>query len=183
MNQAGSMVVTAVGIVIAVCAAAKLPAAAGQFPSTTVVSLVGVAIALIGVVGWRRSKRYSAGDSDLTAAPNRNPFALIEGIRKPLCDLVQDASQLDCDELLSRLDSLNEAFLLPFAESRGLIVQRLGVTRGAEVIIEIALVERYLNRAWSAAADGHHPEAVDSILAANQACDLVPLRAEDGTKA
>ena len=35
--------------------------------------------------------------------------------------------------------------------------------KGAEILLDVAYGERMLNRVWSAASDGHHQEALNSI--------------------
>ena len=45
--------------------------------------------------------------------------------------------------------------------------------RGAEILVDFAIVERMLNRAWSAASDESHSEAIASINEATAAFNVV----------
>ena len=66
---------------------------------------------------------------------------------------------LDPEALTERVDSLLNEFVLPFAQVRQVLVDRLGMEKGAETLVIVAFGERLLNRVWTAAADGHLPEA------------------------
>ena len=57
--------------------------------------------------------------------------------------------------------------LADFADSRQAIVKRCGLTVYADVMTEFAAAERYINRAWSAAADGYVDEVAASLDRAN----------------
>lgn len=50
-----------------------------------------------------------------------------------------------------------------FAADRPALVNRLGLAGYAELMDSFAAMERQLNRAWSAAADGHLPESLSSL--------------------
>jgi hypothetical protein len=64
-----------------------------------------------------------------------------------------------------------------FADNREAIANRFGPLAYAEVMTEFASGERYLNRAWSAAADGYVDEVADCIQHADgflrEACELL----------
>ena len=62
-----------------------------------------------------------------------------------------------------RVDALLDDYVLPMGESRQQFIDRYGMEKGAELLVTLAFGERMLNRVWSAAADGHLPEAVSSL--------------------
>ncbi|MDA1230072.1 MAG: hypothetical protein O2856_04800 [Planctomycetota bacterium] len=54
-----------------------------------------------------------------------------------------------------------------FADSRQSLVRRFGMKVYADVMTEFASAERYVNRAWSAAADGYVDEVKSSLVRAH----------------
>jgi hypothetical protein len=62
------------------------------------------------------------------------------------------------------------------------IIDRLGMSKGSEILVVVAYGERMLNRVWSAASDGHLPEARSSYpearAAFHQAQDLATAALE-----
>lgn len=68
--------------------------------------------------------------------------------------------------MLELIDGRCVPVLAEFAEGRNVIAHRFGTPAYAEVMTEFASGERYLNRAWSAAADGYVDEVERSITAA-----------------
>ncbi len=65
--------------------------------------------------------------------------------------------------VVSAIDNECVAPLADFANARQALVKRFGMNVYAEVMTEFASAERFLNRAWSAAADGYVDE-VSSCL-------------------
>lgn len=71
--------------------------------------------------------------------------------------------QLTCEEVLEITDSKLVPVMAAFAEDRMIIHHRLGTNAYSAIMTEFASGERYLNRAWSAAADGYVDEVKDSV--------------------
>lgn len=187
-----------VGVTVAITCGAKQPASiamdaplADKFPDTLPGFLAGVLLAVIGIVLWRadlKREQREADAGDLT--DDRNPVALLQGVVAPARALLQDIGQLNGKAITVRVDELLDNFILPFAEVRQGIVRRFGMREGAELLVTVAYGERMLNRTWSAAADGHLPEANASFPEAVQAFELaeqqlqqaLAARATDETK-
>jgi hypothetical protein len=141
-----------------------------QWPDTFPVFVLGMLMATAGVVLWRfelrqeRKKRTAEArgiqpDSAELGAERPDPIQLtLEGI-PTLDQLVVDAEQLRGWEIMRRVDQFLETFVLPTVERRQEVMNRYGTAGGAELLIALAYGERMLNRTWSAAADGHLPEA------------------------
>ena len=92
--------------------------------------------------------------------------------------LKEEASTLDTEALCDRVDSILQEYVIPFAMARHKVVEKLGMDKGAELLVVVAYGERMLNRAWSAAADQHAPESVASI---EEACEAFQELAETET--
>ena len=160
---------TILGVIVAVCAAAKLPEEGDRFPTTTTASLVAVLVGTVGIILWRIADRQAPLGEGTEQDESRNPLLLLAQLQQPMQQLCQDAPALDSQALRQRLDQIVDRYVLPFSAARNTVIHRLGIQRGAELLIEFALGERLLNRAWSAAADGHLPEAVASLQEARDA--------------
>jgi len=149
------------GIIIAISGGAKVPEKIGEFPDTLPVFLVGAVMATVGLLMWRRAHALAA---KAAAAPSDNladdPFRLLESLQAPMAALGEELNLIDDGEqVCARTDALLEGFVLPFAEVRAKVIDRLGMASGAEILVTVAYAERMLNRTWSAAADGHLVEA------------------------
>ena len=105
-----------------------------------------------------------------------NPFALLADVQSPLDELLADVGEFETHEICDRVDDILAKYVLPFAEVRRGVIDRLGMEKGAEILVVVAYGERMLNRVWSAASDGHLPEAMsvlpDAIAAFNEAAEL-----------
>ena len=158
----------AAGILLAIAGSAKLPLEHGQFPDTLPVFIVGAVAAAIGIYLWRRQIRIEQEQPDND--PNAvNPFERLESIQAPLEQLGADANGLTTTQLCDRVDAILQEYVVPFAIARNKVVEKLGMDKGAELLVVVAYGERMLNRAWSAAADEHAPESISSILEAIEA--------------
>lgn len=77
--------------------------------------------------------------------------------------LAQRLDDLTCEQVLEIIDNKMAPLMAQFADQRQVLLSRLGAASYAAVMTEFASGERYLNRAWSAAADGYVDEVAASI--------------------
>ncbi len=167
-----------VGIMVAISGGAKVPAKTGEWPDSWPIFLVGAVLATVGLVLWRMAK---AAERKAVAAGEHgaegDPLTYLANVLPPARVLAEDIGELDSHRICDRVDVLLEDYLLPFAELRQRVIDRLGMDKGAEVLVTIAYGERMLNRTWSAAGDGHLPEArsvyPDAVAALEEAQALV----------
>jgi hypothetical protein len=148
-----------IGIIVAILGSAKVPAEVGGWPDTLAVFGAGAVIAAVGLMLWHRKARQEAQEHAATVESANDPFALLDSIAAPLDALKQDIDTLEAEPLTQRIDELLNEFVLPFAQVRQILMDRLGMEKGAETLVIVAFGERLLNRVWTAAADGHLPEA------------------------
>lgn len=170
-----------VGTAIAISGGAKLPAEGSDWPDTVRMFLVGALLAAVGVFLWRKAMQaekkanLSAAVSGDSAKPSA--FKLLADAMEPSKQLQSAAADLDEAALTKKVDELLETYILPFAEVRQTVIDRFGMTTGAEILVTVAYGERMLNRVWSAASDGHLPEAracvPEAVDALVQAQDLI----------
>jgi len=146
------------GTIVAVTAGAKAPAKIGEWPDTWPVFVVGALVCIVGLVVWHRATAAESKKA-ITQGDQKDPVALVDALQDPLNALGEEVGELDADNIMTRVDALLNGFVLPFAEVRHQVIDRFGMEHGAEILVVMAYGERILNRTWSAAADGHLPEA------------------------
>ena len=176
------------GIMAAISSAAKLPTAIpegttptflDQFPDT----LPGFAIAFIatvvGLVIWWKDVFAQRKANQDNENDESNPLKLLASLAPQLSELAGKIDELDGDAITTRVEQILANTVLPFAEARQKLFDRLGMRAGADLLVTAAYGERMLNRTWSAAADGHLVEARSSFREATQAfgeaAAMVPL--------
>lgn len=77
--------------------------------------------------------------------------------------LARPIDELTCEEVLEITDSQLAPLMAAFVDDRTILLHRLGTRAYSAIMTEFASGERYLNRAWSAAADGYVDEVKDSV--------------------
>lgn len=103
------------------------------------------------------------------AADAKTVFARLSGRLSELADDLARAKSDDekLDAIVHRIGNIQRDDVPAFVADRPALVSRMGLAGYAELMDHFAAMERQLNRAWSAAADGHLPEA-EACLAAAQ---------------
>jgi len=168
----------AVGTLIAISGGAKMPAAGAKWPDTVPLFIAGAVLAAAGVALWRYALRVENRAARMNAGEHAegDALSLLGAVIAPTRALLDEVDQLEGHAVTERVDHLQETYILPFAERRQEIVNRFGMSRGAEILVTVAFGERMLNRVWSAAADGHMPEAravlPDALSALEEARDM-----------
>jgi len=128
--------------------------------------LIAVFVGFCGVVLLRvssqpvdPSQENQHSDLDfLQNALNR----LIENIQR----LENKFSQMHPEQIYQYIDEHCVPYFADFADSRNVLATRFGLTAFGDIMTEFASGERFMNRAWSAAADGYIQESEDSVTRA-----------------
>ncbi|OHB65156.1 MAG: hypothetical protein A2168_03125 [Planctomycetes bacterium RBG_13_50_24] len=123
----------------------------GYFAAALAVGIVGVGLVRLGV---RREKRVEG------------KLALnIQSVETSLSRIVQNMTGLNAQkssintyDVRYRIDELFTEDLSAFVEARQSIAHTHGLNAYADVMSSFAAGERYLNRVWSASADGYIDE-------------------------
>jgi hypothetical protein len=133
-------------------------------PLNWVLAGVGATL-LIGAVAARTvESRAVARDSD--GAGRGAPESAGEAIARTVPDLktvLARANALPIAELAKEIDEVIVRCVYPVHEAQAQLVAAQGFARYAEHTGPWAAGERMLYRAWSAATDGHRPEALASL--------------------
>ena len=154
-----------VGSIIAISAAAKMPASGAEYPTTTGVFVVALIMGIIGNILWHKTEKASVL-AQLELHKNdevNNPIALLKKTVPAIEHIMEKVDTVKGMELCARVDEVLDNYIHPFTEKRKTFMDILGQAQGAEVLLMIAYAERMLNRVWSASSDGHHEEAVNCL--------------------
>ena len=169
MKNSEGFIIFSIGIVLAIVGASKAPIEGSAWPDTVPVFLAGSLLAVVGLFLWRRATAAEARAQAASSESANDPYALLTGLMEPMNALKSELDSLDTEALGERVDHLLNDFVLPFAEVRQVLVNRMGMEKGAEVLVIVAFGERLLNRVWTTAADGHLPEAKACFPEAHEA--------------
>ncbi len=159
------IVLFVIGTIVGISAAAKMPATGETYPDTLKVFFVSIVIAIIGNIIWRKTERQivlaelEAHKSDTT----NNPVALLKSTVPLLQKLSDRMGEIEGMAICDEVDVILDTAVHPFTERRKTFLDIMGQAKGSEVLLNVAYAERMLNRVWSAASDGHHVEAVNSL--------------------
>jgi uncharacterized membrane-anchored protein YhcB (DUF1043 family) len=125
--------------------------------------VVGLLVGVAGVVLVRIAlRRHTHGGGRLTAN--------IQTIEASLSRIVENLTKLDAEkqsidtyDVRHRIDDQFADDLEMFVDARESIAHRYGLAAYGEVMTTFAAGERYLNRVWSASADGYIDEVNDYL--------------------
>jgi hypothetical protein len=168
------------GIMAAISGAAKLPTAIPEgttpafldrFPDTLPEFTIAFIATVVGLIIWWKDVFAQRKASQAAEGDESNPLTILASLAPQLSDLAGSIDKLDGPAIIARVEKILEHTVLPFAEARQKLFDRLGMRVGADLLITAAYGERMLNRSWSAAADGHLVEARSSFREAAQAFD------------
>ena len=133
-----------------------------------------VVAALAAVVGLVLIKRAAAAHalSDSVLELNRNELRdSIENVVRDLGEIVEDRKARG-SALRDAIDLRLRNDLRRFAAARESMVHLFGMQTYADIMSSFAAGERYINRVWSASADGYDEEAENYLVkAAEQFAD------------
>ena len=100
-----------------------------------------------------------------------NPKHVVQTILEIARSLHEDLPKLSTESektnvIITRIDRVQKHLSMQIVDSRNVLISQLGLTGVAEFMDADSRMERALNRAWSAAADGVLDEAFDCISTA-----------------
>ena len=121
------------------------------FVPIVVVGAAGVARVYVG-----RKRRISSQEN--LAAGMQNVETSLKNIAEKMKLLNSEKQSIDTYEVRHRIDELFPEHLSMFVEARKTIAHNYGLQAYANVMNHFAAAERYLNRVWSASADGYIDE-------------------------
>jgi hypothetical protein len=132
--------------------------------------LLAMGIGVAGVVLLRRARQQEHTDLAQTEAQ----FSIVRQSLQQVADAVSrlsEQTELMPSQVMRQIDDQCAQPLSDFADARSALVRRFGLEVYAEVMTQFAAAERYINRSWSAAADGYVDEVRASLKRASAYLD------------
>jgi hypothetical protein len=128
-----------------------------------------VPAAIAAIIGVAAIKRQASGEATSESVLTANRAELtgsLDNIVTNLEDLVQAGDSIPIDRLRDEIDQRLRDDLRRFAEARESMVHLFSLQTYADIMSEFAAGERYVNRVWSASADGYEQEARNYLVKA-----------------
>ena len=120
-------------------------------------AIAAIAAVLGIIIAKRQDSAVARSDSVLEA--NRNELnGSISNIVRDLGEMI-DGTTAKGDQLRDWIDDTLRADLRRFVDARSSMVHLFGLQTYADIMSNFAAGERYINRVWSASADGYDGEA------------------------
>ena len=130
--------------------------------------------AILAIAGVLLAKRATAAEARSGAVLENNRNALNESLANIVARL-NEAANRDADTgeaLRNWIDENLRDDLRRFADARESMVHLYGLQTYADIMSEFAAGERYINRIWSAAADGYDEESARYLGRASEQFEL-----------
>jgi len=143
--------------------------------------LLSCAVLLVGGYFVKSAMKKEALASPASDQPSTSPEAAVAAIIQITRDLVADLPKLPrgnagCEEIIARLDPVQKEYAPTIVDARSKLLGRLGMGGYAQFMDRFSALERQLNRAWSAAADGVMHESQTCLHAAHALIPEVEAR-------
>lgn len=149
--------------------------------------LVAITVGVAGVVMVRLVTRRAASQEDTLTANIQNIRESLARVVENITTLNREKESINPYDFRHRIDDLFPADLTTFTEAREAISHIYGLQAYADVMSIFASGERYLNRVWSASADGYINEchtylekAREQFAAALEQLNVLEARSNQG---
>ncbi len=120
-----------------------------------------------GLIIRREEQQKMAALLSREAAEHETPGYALEAARQAVDQLMGALVGMRPEEqmhhITDRLDGVQQTHLAAFVDARPELIGRYGIAGFARIMDSFAAAERTLNRAWSAAADGVLPAAIEAL--------------------
>jgi len=120
--------------------------------------VAALAAGVVGVVMVRLDEHRHASSEHKVAANMQNIETSLGNIVENMTNLNAQKESINTYDVRHRIDELFSDDLNTFVEARESLTQAHGLQAYADVMSHFAAGERYLNRVWSASADGYIDE-------------------------
>ncbi len=115
--------------------------------------------ALAGVVIIKRQASGQATSESVLTANRAELTESLANIVRNLDDLISASPAISVDRLHGEIDTRLRDDLRRFADARESMIHLFSLQTYADIMSDFATGERYVNRVWSASADGYDNEA------------------------
>lgn len=124
--------------------------------------IIFVPAALTAIIGVIIVKRQASGQATSESVLTANRMELTESLAnivRNLDELISAGSAVSIDSLRDEVDARLRDDLRRFADARESMIHLFSLQTYADIMSDFATGERYVNRVWSASADGYNREA------------------------
>lgn len=121
--------------------------------------LTGASVAAAGVALIKRAAHHDAKSDGVLAANRSELTDSLENIVTNLEAIQNSGAETSTAALREQIDSKLRNDLRRFADARESMIHLFGLQTYADMMSSFAAGERYINRVWSASADGYDAEA------------------------
>ena len=122
-----------------------------------------MAVGIVGVVLLRTSAKAEVQHTERVEGEFETLTSSLGILRSKVAELRGNLDEINPHDIVSYIDENCVEHFGDFADARNALVQRFGLQCFADVMTQFASAERFVNRAWSAAADGYINEASESL--------------------
>jgi hypothetical protein len=117
-----------------------------------------VAVGVIGVVCLRVTSKSASRDFTRVEAEFTVIQTSLQELHAAVDHLVTHLDSIRPRQVVEAIDARCAEPFADFADARNALIQRFGLQTFADVMTDFSSAERFINRAWSAAADGYMQE-------------------------
>lgn len=160
----GKMMIKKVGTVLMYIGTIASLTAAARIPPDYVIFWTSCGLLIIGIVFRKLSRKRK--DEILNSKDIRELKEYLQNALQEVKSLNASRQELTCESLYPGIDKITSNFLYNFGLGCHSLQTNFGVQGYNAVMGHFALAERYLNRVWSASADGYLEEAIDYLIKA-----------------
>jgi hypothetical protein len=129
-------------------------------------------VGIVGIAFVQLAKRKLAGETDRIASDLSAVEESLQNVVRLVADLDARKSEIHTYDMRHRIDELLLDDLDRFVNARESISHAYGLQTYADVMSHFAGGERYLNRVWSASADGYIDEVNAYITKAHEQFEI-----------
>ncbi len=128
---------------------------------------LSMAVGIAGVVLLRKTAQSEAANEGKVEENYAIVNKMARFLRDSVAKLDREVASLAPQQIVDRIDDEFSPAFNDFAEARKSMIQRFDLQTYSDVMTQFASGERFMNRAWSAAADGYMDEVEDCVRRAN----------------
>ncbi|MCL5019714.1 MAG: hypothetical protein M1426_04460 [Patescibacteria group bacterium] len=138
--------------------------AAARIPPDYVIFWISTGLLVTGIIIRKLSRKRK--DEVLDSKDIQELREYLQNALQEVKALNASSQELTCESLYPKVDKVTGNFLYNFGQGCHSLQTNFGIQGYNAVMGHFALAERYLNRVWSASADGYLEEAIDYLAKA-----------------
>jgi ElaB/YqjD/DUF883 family membrane-anchored ribosome-binding protein len=124
---------------------------------------IAMAVGIVGVVLLRKAAKEETEDSNRIQAEYQTLTSSLDQLLACMGELRSQVAIAEPGDVTAYIDDNLVELFADFGDARNALIQQFGLSGFADVMTQFASGERFVNRAWSASADGYMDEASASL--------------------